>query len=138
MLERTLVIIKPDAVGRNITFQILSMIEKEGLKPIAVKSVRLSKDEAGKFYYVHRDKPFFESLTNYMSSGKVVVAVFEGENAIERVRKIMGATDPKKAEKGTIRNLFGIDIEKNSIHGSDSPQSAEFEIKFFFSEYELL
>lgn len=138
MLERTLVIIKPDAVGRNITFQILSMIEKEGLRPVAVKSVRLSKDEAGKFYYVHRDKPFFDSLTSYMSSGKVVVAVFEGENAIERVRRIMGATDPKKAEKGTIRNLFGIDIEKNSIHGSDSPQSAEFEIKFFFSEYELL
>jgi nucleoside-diphosphate kinase len=138
MLERTLVIIKPDAVGRNITFQILSMIEKEGLRPIAVKSVRLSKDEAGKFYHVHRDKPFFDSLTSYMSSGKVIVAVFEGENAIERVRKIMGATDPKKAEKGTIRNLFGIDIEKNSIHGSDSPQSAEFEIRFFFSEYELL
>ncbi len=137
MIERTLVIVKPDAVSRNISSKILSMIEGNGLRLIAVKSLKLSKEDAQKFYHVHKDKPFFDSLTSYMSSGKVIVAVFEGENAISRVREIMGATDPKKAKVGTIRRLYGIDIEKNSIHGSDSPQSAEFEVNFFFSDLEL-
>lgn len=138
MEERTLVIVKPDAVERNLTARILSMIESEGLKLLAIKSLKISKKEAEGFYHVHKDKPFFNSLTDYMSSGKIVVAVFEGKDAISRVRKIMGATDPKKAEEGTIRKLYGIDIEKNSIHGSDSKESAEFEIRFFFSEYELI
>jgi nucleoside-diphosphate kinase len=136
-LERTCVIIKPDAFERNLTTRILSEIEERGLKLIAIKSLNIKKEDAQRFYYVHKDRPFFDSLTKYMSSGKIVVAVFEGENAIERVRKIMGATDPKKAEEGTIRKKYGIDIEKNSIHGSDSPESARFEIGFFFSEYEL-
>ncbi len=137
MIERTLVIVKPDAVSRNLSSKILSMIEGNGLRLVAVKSLKLSKEDAQKFYHVHKDKPFFDSLTSYMSSGKVIVAVFEGENAISRVREIMGATDPKKAKVGTIRRLYGIDIEKNSIHGSDSPQSAEFEVNFFFSNLEL-
>lgn len=137
-MERTLVIVKPDAVSRNLTARILSMIEEKGLKLVAVKSLRISKGEAERFYHVHEGKHFFESLTSYMSSGKIVVAVFEGEDAISRVRKIMGATNPKEAEEGTIRKLYGIDVEKNSIHGSDSPESAKFEISFFFSERELI
>ena len=137
-MERTLVIVKPDAVSRNLTARILSMIEEKGLKLVAVKSLRISKGEAERFYHVHEGKHFFDSLTSYMSSGKIVVAVFEGEDAISRVRKIMGATNPKEAEEGTIRKLYGIDVEKNSIHGSDSPESAKFEISFFFSERELI
>jgi len=137
-VERTLVIVKPDAVERNLAARILSMIEQSGLKLVAVKSLYISKKEAEMFYHVHRGKHFFDSLTTYMSSGKIVVAVFEGENAISRVRKIMGATNPKEAEEGTIRKLYGIDIEKNSVHGSDSPESAKFEIPFFFSERELI
>lgn len=138
MNERTLTIIKPDATERNLSARILSMIESAGLKLVSVKSMKISKKEAEEFYYVHKGKPFFESLTQYMSSGKIVVAVFEGEDAISKVRKIMGATDPKKAEDGTIRKLYGIDIEKNSIHGSDSRESAEFEVSFFFSKKELI
>lgn len=138
MIERTLVIIKPDATERNLTTRILSMLESSDLKLVAIKSLRISKSEAEEFYYVHKGKGFFESLTKYMSSGKIVVAVFEGEEAISKVRKIMGATDPKKAENGTIRKIYGIDIEKNSIHGSDSKESAEFEISFFFSKKELI
>ncbi|MCS7213301.1 MAG: nucleoside-diphosphate kinase [Candidatus Calescibacterium sp.] len=138
MTERTLTIIKPDATERNLSARILSMIESAGLKLVSVKSMKISKKEAEEFYYVHKGKPFFESLTQYMSSGKIVVAVFEGEDAISKVRKIMGATDPKKAEDGTIRKLYGIDIEKNSIHGSDSRESAEFEVSFFFSKKELI
>lgn len=138
MIERTLTIVKPDATERNLTTRILSMIESAGLKLVGVKSMKISKKEAEEFYYVHKGKPFFESLTQYMSSGKIVVAVFEGEDAISKVRKIMGATDPKKAEDGTIRKLYGIDIEKNSIHGSDSKESAEFEVSFFFSKKELI
>lgn len=137
MAERTLVIVKPDAVERNLVSRILSMIESAGLRMVAVKSLKLTKQEAGEFYHVHRGKNFYEPLTEYMSSGKIVVAVFEGDDAIAKVRKIMGATDPKKAEEGTIRKLYGIDVEKNSIHGSDSKESAEFEIGFFFSKREL-
>lgn len=136
--EKTLVIIKPDAVERNLTTRILSMIESAGLRLVAIKSLNITKEEAKEFYHVHKGKDFFESLTTYMSSGKIVVAVFEGDDAIARVRNIMGATDPKKASDGTIRKLYGIDVEKNSIHGSDSKESAEFEISFFFSKKEII
>lgn len=138
MIEKTLVIIKPDATERNLATRILSMIESAGLKLTAIKSLKISKSEAEEFYRIHKGKEFFESLTRYMSSGKIVVAVFEGEEAISKVRKIMGATDPGKAENGTIRKIYGIDIEKNSIHGSDSKESADFEISFFFSQRELM
>lgn len=132
-MDETFIIVKPDAVKRRLIGRILSMFEEEGLSIVAMKMLTLTKEEAEKFYYVHRGKPFFESLTEYMSSGPVVVAVLEGDGAVERVRKVMGATNPEKAEKGTIRALFGLDIQRNSVHGSDSPESAEFEIKFFFS-----
>lgn len=138
MIERTLVIIKPDATERNLATRILAMIESAGLKLVAIKSLKISKSEAEGFYYIHKGKGFFESLTRYMSSGKIVVTVFEGENAISKVRKIMGATDPQKAEEGTIRKIYGLDIEKNSIHGSDSKESADFEISFFFSQKDLM
>lgn len=134
MKERTLSIVKPDAIERNLIGEIIRKFEKGGLKVVAIKMVSLSKDTAKKFYAVHKDKPFYESLTDYMSSGPCVVMVLEGENAIDNVRRIMGATDPKKASEGTIRKDFGKSIEKNSIHGSDSPQTAKVEIPFFFPD----
>ena len=137
-MERTLVMIKPDAVERNLIGKIISIFEENGLKVVALKKTKLSKDQAKAFYIVHKEKPFYESLTNYMSSGPIIAMVLEGENAIQKVREIMGATDPKEAKEGTIRKLFGIDKEKNSVHGSDSPESAAKEIPFFFSEYELI
>ncbi|BAU23947.1 nucleoside diphosphate kinase [Caldimicrobium thiodismutans] len=138
MIERTLVMIKPDGVERNLIGKVISIFEEKGLKVIALKKVRLSKDQAKAFYIVHKERPFYEDLTNYMSSGPIVALVLEGENAIKRVREIMGATDPKEAAEGTIRKLFAIDKEKNTVHGSDSPESAAKEIPFFFSEYELI
>lgn len=137
-MERTLAIIKPDAVSRGLIGRIVSRIEDEGIKIVAMKMIKLTKEEAEGFYYVHRDKPFFDSLTSFMSSGPIVVMVLEGDNVISRWREIMGATDPKKADHGTIRNLYGIDVEKNSVHGSDSPESAKFEISYFFSGVELI
>lgn len=137
MVERTLVIIKPDAVERNLIGEILSHFESRGLKIVAMKMVKLQKEDAEGFYSVHRDKPFFESLTAYMSSGPCVPVVIEGEDAINSVRKIMGATDPSKAEEGTIRKKFGLNIERNSVHGSDSKESAEYEIRFFFNNLEI-
>ncbi len=137
-MERTLVMIKPDAVERNLIGKIISIFEENGLKVVALKKTKLSKDQAKAFYIVHKEKPFYESLTDYMSSGPIIAMVLEGENAIQKVREIMGATDPKEAKEGTIRKLFGIDKEKNSVHGSDSPESAAKEIPFFFSEYELI
>ncbi|WP_068516747.1 nucleoside-diphosphate kinase [Caldimicrobium thiodismutans] len=137
-MERTLVMIKPDGVERNLIGKVISIFEEKGLKVIALKKVRLSKDQAKAFYIVHKERPFYEDLTNYMSSGPIVALVLEGENAIKRVREIMGATDPKEAAEGTIRKLFAIDKEKNTVHGSDSPESAAKEIPFFFSEYELI
>jgi len=137
-MERTLAIIKPDAVERNLTGEILRRIEEEGLKIVALKMVRISKREAEGFYDVHRERPFFDSLTDYMSSGPIVVAVLQGEGAIERWRNLMGATDPAKANPDTIRGTFGLSIEKNSVHGSDSPQSAAYEIPYFFSHLELV
>lgn len=130
-------IIKPDAVERNLIGHIVKMFEEAGIKVIGMKMVRLTKEEAERFYHIHKGKPFFDSLTDYMSSGPCVVILLEGKNVIKDVRKIMGATDPKKAEEGTIRYKYGIDIEKNSVHGSDSSESAEFEIKFFFNALEI-
>ncbi|AIH03925.1 MULTISPECIES: nucleoside-diphosphate kinase [Thermodesulfobacterium] len=137
-MERTLVMIKPDGVQRNLIGKVISIFEEKGLRVVALKKVKLSKEQAKQFYVVHKERPFFESLTDYMSSGPVVAMVLEGEQAIKRVREIMGATDPKEAQEGTIRKLFAIDKEKNTVHGSDSPESAAKEIPFFFSEYELL
>ncbi|MFN3568599.1 MAG: nucleoside-diphosphate kinase [Caldimicrobium sp.] len=138
MVEKTLVMIKPDGVERNLIGKIISIFEEAGLKVVAIKKVRLSKEQAKAFYIVHKERPFYEDLTNYMSSGPIVAMVLEGETAIKRVREIIGATDPKEAKEGTIRKLYGIDKEKNTVHGSDSPESAQKEIPFFFSEYELI
>ncbi len=138
MLERTLVMIKPDGVQRNLIGKVISIFEENGLKVVALKKTKLSKEQAKAFYIVHKERPFYEDLTTYMSSGPIVAMVLEGENAIQRVREIMGATDPKEAKEGTIRRLFAIDKEKNTVHGSDSPESAKKEIPFFFSEQELL
>ncbi len=137
-MERTLVMIKPDGVERNLIGKIIGIFEENGLRVVALKKLRLSKDQAKAFYIVHKERPFYESLTDYMSSGPVVAMVLEGENAIKKVREIMGATDPKEAKEGTIRKLFGLDKEKNTVHGSDSPESAKKEINFFFSESELI
>jgi nucleoside-diphosphate kinase len=137
-LERTLAIIKPDAVTRGLTGEILRRIHEGGFQIIALKSVRLSKAEAERFYAVHRGRPFFEPLTEFMSSGKAVVLVLEGEGAIARWREVMGATDPAKAAPGTIRRQFGTTIQNNCTHGSDAPETAAFEISYFFSAHELL
>ncbi len=136
--ERTLAIIKPDAVERNLIGEIIREIEGAGLKVVAMKMIHLTKRQAEGFYYVHREKPFFNSLTDYMSSGPVVVMVLEGEGAIEKWRRLMGATDPQKAEEGTIRKRFGINVERNSVHGSDSPESAKYEISYFFNSLEIV
>lgn len=138
MVERTLVMIKPDGVQRNLIGKVISIFEENGLRVVALKKLRLSKEQAKAFYIVHRERPFYEDLTNYMCSGPIVAMVLEGESAIARVREIMGATDPKEAKEGTIRKLYGLDKEKNTVHGSDSPESAQREIAFFFSEAELL
>ncbi len=136
-MERTLAIIKPEIVERGLVGKIISRIEEAGLKITAMKMVRLTKEQAEGFYYVHRGKFFFHELTSYMSSGPVVVMVLEGEKAISRWRLLMGATDPAKAQEGTIRKAFGTDIQRNAVHGSDSSSSASFEISFFFSGMEL-
>ncbi len=137
-MERTLAIIKPDAVKRALVGRILSMLEDNGFKIIAMRMVRLSKEEAKGFYRVHQDKPFFDSLTDFMSSGPCIPMVLEREGAIEALRELMGATDYRKAKEGTIRRLYATDIEKNVIHGSDSPESALSEIAYFFAGYELV
>ena len=138
MLERTLSIIKPDAVERNLTGPILAMIQAAGLKVTAMKMLRLTKAQAEGFYAVHKDKPFFNSLTDFMSSGPVVVSVLQGENAVARYREIMGATNPTNAAEGTIRKAFALDVEKNSVHGSDAAQTAASEITYFFSQLEVV
>ena len=137
MMERSLVLIKPDAVQRGLTGTILARLEGQGLKMVAIKMLHLDKALARKHYAVHGDKPFFEGLVNYISSAPIIAAVFEGEKAVGIIRKTMGATDPTKAEAGTIRGDFGLDIERNTIHGSDSVKTAEEEIKLFFSEDEI-
>lgn len=136
-MEKTLVIIKPDAVKKNLIGEIISRFEKNGLKIAALKKLKMTKEQAKGFYVVHKDRPFYESLTDFMSEGPCVVMVLEGEDAIARVRKIMGATNPAQAEEGTIRKDFAENIERNAVHGSDSPQSASYEIPYFFSAIEI-
>jgi nucleoside-diphosphate kinase len=137
-LERTLSIVKPDGVRRNLIGDVLSRFESANLKLIALKMIKLSKKQAEGFYAVHKDRPFFSSLTDFMSSGPCVVTVLEGDNAINKLREIMGATNPDEAAKGTIRNDYASNIEQNIVHGSDSPESALFEIKYLFNDLEIL
>ena len=132
MIEKTLSIIKPDAVERNLENKIKNFIEKKDLKIIKSKKVKISKEEASEFYKVHQTKPFYNDLCSYLSSGPIYVMVLEGENAVIKNREIMGATDPLKAEEGTLRKLYGLSIDKNSVHGSDSQENAKIEINFFF------
>ena len=136
-IEKTLSIIKPDATSRNITGQVNSIIEKSGLKIIGQKRIKLTKETAGKFYEVHKERPFFQDLVSFMVSGPVIVQVLQGENAVSLYRKVMGATNPQDAEVGTIRKEFALSIEANSVHGSDSLENAKKEISFFFSETEI-
>jgi nucleoside-diphosphate kinase len=133
-MEKTLSIIKPDAVERNLIGQIVSIFEKNYLTIHSIKKIMLSKKMAEDFYFVHKARPFFNDLCTYMCSGPVVVMVLEGDNAVVKNREIMGATNPKDAAKGTIRNLYGISLDKNSVHGSDSKENAKIEIDFFFKE----
>ena len=130
--EQTLSIIKPDAVERNLVDEIKRIFTSNNLKIKESKKIQISKEEAAEFYKVHQSKPFYENLCSYLSSGPIVAMILEGDNAILENRKLMGATDPKKAEKNTIRKLYGISIDKNSVHGSDSSENAKKEINFFF------
>ena len=138
MAERTFSIIKPDAVERKIQGEIIKMIQDSGLKIVAMKMIHLSRKQAEGFYAVHSERPFFDSLCEYMCSGPVVVSVLEGDDAIARYRTLMGATNPENAEEGTIRKCFALDIEKNSVHGSDAPETAAIEIPYFFSNLEIV
>ena len=131
-MEKTLSIIKPDAVERNLENEIKAFFEKRKLKILKIKKVKISKEEASEFYKVHQTKPFYNNLCNYLSSGPIVVMILEGDNAVTKNRQIMGATDPLKAEEGTLRKMYGISIDKNSVHGSDSVKNAKIEIDFFF------
>ena len=131
-IERTLSIIKPDAVERNLENKIKSFFVEKNLKILKSKKIKISKDEASEFYKVHQTKPFYNNLCNYLSSGPIVVMILEGDNAVTKNRQIMGATDPLKAEEGTLRKMYGISIDKNSVHGSDSVENAKIEIDFFF------
>ena len=137
-IERTLAIIKPDAVGRGLAADIISRIHAAKFKIVAIKSLRLTKTEAEGFYAVHRERPFFKDLTEFMSSGKVVVIVLEAEGAIAKWRETMGATDPAKAAPGSIRKELGTSIQNNCTHGSDAPETAAFETAYFFAGYELV
>ncbi len=137
-MERTLAIIKPDGVARGIIGEVIQRLESNKLKITAMKMVKMNQDQAKGFYAVHEERPFFDSLTYFMSSGPIVVMVLEGENAIVKYREIMGATDYRKAAEGTIRKDFATDIEKNVVHGSDSPETAAIEIAYFFNRFELI
>ena len=137
-VERTLALIKPDAVGRGLQGEILGRVQKAGFRVVAMKSMRLTKDEAGGFYAVHRERPFFGELTEFMSSGKIFAIVLEADNAIAKWRDTMGATDPAKAAAGTIRRDLGTSIGNNCTHGSDASDTAAFEIAYFFAGYELI
>ena len=138
MKEQTLSIIKPDGVSRNLIGEVIKRIESQGLKIVAMKMILLSKEQAKGFYAVHEGKSFYESVTDFMSSGPCVVMVLEGDDAIKRYRKLMGATNYKEAEEGTIRREFAEDIEKNVVHGSDSEETADFEIGYFFNSLEIV
>ncbi|MGB3399215.1 MAG: nucleoside-diphosphate kinase [Candidatus Deferrimicrobiaceae bacterium] len=136
--QRTLSIIKPDGVGKGLVGEVIRRFEKEGIRIVAMRMFRLTRREAEGFYAVHRERPFFGSLTEFISSGPVVVMVLEGDDVIARNRALMGATDPKKADKGTIRADFAHNVEQNIVHGSDAPETAETEIRYFFSDLELM
>lgn len=136
-MERTFAIIKPDAVERNIIGKVLEKVESAGFRVVGLKKILLSKKEAEGFYYVHKERPFFNDLCSFMSRSPVVVLVLERENAIAKWREVMGATNPANADAGTIRKELGLSIEENTVHGSDSPESAAFEIPYFFSQLEL-
>ena len=132
MIEQTLSIIKPDAVERNLDNKIKSFFEKNNLKILKSKKVKISKEEASEFYKVHQTKPFYDKLCNYLSSGPIIVMILEGENVVSKNRQLMGATDPIKAQEGTLRKMYGLSIDKNSVHGSDSVENGKTEINFFF------
>jgi len=136
-MERTLSIIKPDGAARGIVGEIIKRLEDNKIKIIAMRMLRITKAQAEGFYAVHKERPFFESLTDFMTSGPVVAMVLEGENVIDKYRELMGATDYKEAAEGTIRKDFATDIEKNVVHGSDSPETAAFEIGYFFNSFEI-
>ena len=138
MSQRTLTIVKPDSVAAGKAGAILAHLEREGFRLAGLKKIRLAPDQARAFYAVHRERPFFEGLVRFMTEGPVVVAALERDDAVPHLRKTMGATDSKKADAGTIRNLYGTDIERNAIHGSDSAENAAKEISFFFAEAELI
>jgi len=138
MLQQTLCLIKPDAVARNLSGAILDLIQKSGLRVAGMKMLRLSKAQAEGFYAVHRERPFFSDLTAFMCSGPIVAAVLEGEDAIARYRTLMGATNPANAVPGTIRKLYALNVEANSVHGSDAPETAAVEIAYFFSALDLV
>ena len=134
MVEQTLSIIKPDAVERNLENEIKSFFQKNNIKILKSKKVKISKEEASEFYKIHQTKPFYDKLCNYLSSGPIIVMILEGDDAIIKNREIMGATDPLKANEGTLRKMYGISIDKNSVHGSDSLKNAKAEIEFFFNK----
>jgi nucleoside-diphosphate kinase len=136
-LEKTLSIVKPDGVEKNVIGEVIRRFESKDIKVVGIKMLKLSKEQAEGFYAVHKEKPFFGSLTDFMSSGPCVLMVLEGENVIPRARKIMGATNPEEADNGTIRKDFASDIEHNIVHGSDSPESADYEINYFFNQLEI-
>lgn len=136
-MEQTLTIIKPDAVGRHLAGKIIARLETEGFELMGMRMVYMSKQDAERFYHVHRERPFFHDLTNFMSSGPCIPIVMQRDNAIDKLREVMGATNPADAAEGTIRKEYALDIEKNSIHGSDSPESAATEIPFFFNGFEF-
>ncbi len=137
MLQTTLAIIKPDAVARGLAGEILAAVEAEGLRPVALKMLRLSKAQAQGFYAVHKERPFFDSLTDYMSSGPVVCVALRGEDAVARYRALMGATNPAQAEPGTLRRKYGQNLEANAVHGSDCPENAAVELAYFFNALEM-
>ena len=137
-MDKTFSIIKPDATKRNITGSINHVIEKNGLRIIAQKRIKLSKNDAENFYSIHKERPFFNDLIDFMTSGPVIVQVLSGNNCVEKYRSIMGATNPENAEEGTIRKLFALNVQENSVHGSDSIENAKNEISFFFKEEEIV
>jgi len=137
-MERTLSIIKPDGTGRGLIGEVIKRLETNDIKIVAAKMIHMTKKQAQGFYAVHKERPFFDSLTDFMTSGPVVVMVLEGDNVIGRYRELMGATDYREAAEGTIRKDFATDIEKNVVHGSDAPDTAEFEINYFFNSFEIV
>ncbi|WP_297455082.1 nucleoside-diphosphate kinase [Persephonella sp.] len=137
-VERTLMLIKPDAVKKGVEGKIIAHVQEKGFKLVALKKLKLTKEQAAQFYIVHKERPFYDELCEFMSSGPIVAMVWEGENAIERIREIMGATNPEEAAEGTLRKLYGTNIGENAVHGSDSKESADYEIPFFFSRLEIV